>query len=196
MKAAWAISKLRSEEHLSCVTRLSQDTEGQSFLRMLLPLETSSSKEVGSKHQFLFRVQWRTLPSWTPVSSLPEKGESYSFSRVWLLSTPWIVAHQAPLSMGYSRQEYWSGLPFPSPGDLPYPGIKLGSPALQADSLLSEPPTRHEELRTPAGHRASPLPGHKRDTTPFLFSYFFKSVINIFIDLFQFFQVYEYIINL
>ena len=84
----------------------------------------------------------------------------------------------------------------PPPGDLPNPGIKPRSPALQADSLLSEPPTRHEELRTPAGHRASPLPGHKRDTTPFLFSYFFKSVINIFIDLFRFFQVYEYIINL
>ena len=53
--------------------------------------------------------------------------------------TPWTVACQAPLSMGFSRQEYWSGLPFPSPGDFPDPGIKLGSPALQADSLLSEP---------------------------------------------------------
>ena len=46
--------------------------------------------------------------------------------------------HQAPLSMGFSRQEYWSGLPFPSPGDLPDPGIEPGSPALQADSLSSE----------------------------------------------------------
>ena len=50
------------------------------------------------------------------------------------------VAHQAPLSMEFSRQEYWSGLPFPTPGDLLDPGIKPGSPALQADSLLSEPP--------------------------------------------------------
>ena len=50
------------------------------------------------------------------------------------------VAHQAPLSMEFSRQEYWSGLPFPTPGDLPDPGIKPGSPALQADSLLFEPP--------------------------------------------------------
>ena len=49
------------------------------------------------------------------------------------------VAHQAPLSMEFSRQEYWSGLPFPTPGDLPDPGIEPGSPALQADSLLSEP---------------------------------------------------------
>ena len=50
--------------------------------------------------------------------------------------TPWTVAHQAPLSMGFSRQEYWSGLPCPSPGDLPNQGIKPGSPALQVDSLL------------------------------------------------------------
>ena len=55
-------------------------------------------------------------------------------------ATPWTVAHQPPLSMEFSRQEYWSRLPFPSPGDLPDPEIELGSPALQADSLLSEPP--------------------------------------------------------
>ena len=54
------------------------------------------------------------------------------------LATPWTVAHQAPLSMGFSRQEYWNGLPFPSPGDLPDPGIEPGSPALQADDLLTE----------------------------------------------------------
>ena len=61
-----------------------------------------------------------------------------SLSRVQLFATPWAVAHQAPLSMGFSRQEYWSGLPFPSPGDLPNPGIEPGSPALQADALFSE----------------------------------------------------------
>ena len=54
------------------------------------------------------------------------------------LPTPWTVAHQAPLSMEFSRQEYWSGLPFPSPGDLPEPGIEPGSPALQANSLPTE----------------------------------------------------------
>ena len=54
--------------------------------------------------------------------------------------TPRTVAHQAPLSMVFVRQEYGSGLPFPSPGDLPNPGIEPGSPALQADSLASEPP--------------------------------------------------------
>ena len=56
--------------------------------------------------------------------------------------TPWPVACQAPLSMALHRQEYWSGLPFPSPGDLPDPAIKPGSPVLQADSLLSDPPEK------------------------------------------------------
>ena len=63
-----------------------------------------------------------------------------SFSRVRLFATPWTVTHQAPPPMGFSRQEYWSGLPFPSPGDLPDPGIEPRSPALQADALTSEPP--------------------------------------------------------
>ena len=61
-------------------------------------------------------------------------------SRVWLFATLWTVAHQAPPSIECSRQEYWSGLPFPSPGDLPNPGIEPGSPALWADTSLSEPP--------------------------------------------------------
>ena len=62
------------------------------------------------------------------------------FSRVRLCATPEIAAHPAPPSPGLSRQEHWSGLPFPPPGDLPNPGIELGYTALQADSLLSEPP--------------------------------------------------------
>ena len=62
-----------------------------------------------------------------------------SLSSVRLFATPWTVAHQPPLSMGFSRQEDWSGLPFPSPGHLDNPGIKPGSPALQADALPSEP---------------------------------------------------------
>ena len=55
-----------------------------------------------------------------------------------ILATPWTVTCQAPLSIGFPRQEYWIGLPFPSLGDLPNPGIEPGSPSLQADSLLSE----------------------------------------------------------
>ena len=61
-----------------------------------------------------------------------------SLSRVRLFVTPWTTAHQAPQSMGFSRQEYWSGLPFPSPGDLPDPGTEPGSPALEADALTSD----------------------------------------------------------
>ena len=63
-----------------------------------------------------------------------------SFSRVQFFATLWTVAHQAPPSMGFSRQESWSGFPFPSPGDLPNPGIEPRSSALQADPLTSEPP--------------------------------------------------------
>ena len=64
------------------------------------------------------------------------------FSHVQLFVTPWTVAHQAPLSMRFSRQEYWRGLPFPSPGDLPNPGLKLMShtPAWQEGSLPLLPP--------------------------------------------------------
>ena len=57
--------------------------------------------------------------------------------------TLWTVVHKAPLSMEFSRQKYWNGEPFPSPGDRPKPGIEPRSPALQADSLLSEPPVKH-----------------------------------------------------
>ena len=60
------------------------------------------------------------------------------FSHIQLFVTPWIIVHQVPLSMGFSRQEYWSGLLFLSPGDIPKPGIEPGSLTLQADSLLSE----------------------------------------------------------
>ena len=70
------------------------------------------------------------------------------FSHVQLFVTPWTVAHQAPLSMRFSRQEYWSGLPFPPPGELPDPGIKSRSLQLQADSLLSEPAGKSQGLDT------------------------------------------------
>ena len=68
------------------------------------------------------------------------KNKVKSLSRVQLFATPWTVTYQATLTMGFSRQECWSGLPFPSPGDLPDPGIEPRSPALQADTLPSETP--------------------------------------------------------
>ena len=69
-----------------------------------------------------------------------QKVKVKSLSHVQLFGTPWTVAHQASMSMGFSRQEYWSGLPFHSPGDLPNPGIEPKSPTLQADALPTEPP--------------------------------------------------------
>ena len=63
-----------------------------------------------------------------------------ALSRVLLFLTPWAVAYQAPRSVGFFRHEYWSGLPFPFPADLPDLGVEPGSPALQADALLTELP--------------------------------------------------------
>ena len=63
-----------------------------------------------------------------------------SVSHVHLFATPWTVVHQAPLSMGFSRQEHWSGLPFPTPGDLPNSKIKPESPALAGRFFTTEPP--------------------------------------------------------
>ena len=82
---------------------------------------------------------WRVLKTrykWIQVQSL---------IRVWLFATPWTVAYQAPLSMEFSRQEYWSGLPLPSPGDLPNPGVEPWCPALQADVLPSELPGKPKD---------------------------------------------------
>ena len=90
-----------------------------------------------------FRVN---LGSESQLYYLLVKVKVTSLSHVRLFATPWTIAHQAPLSMGFSGQEYWSGLPFPSPGDLPDPGIEPGSPALQADALSSEPPGKPKSL--------------------------------------------------
>ena len=65
-----------------------------------------------------------------------------SLSHIRLFGIPWTVAYQTPPSMGFSRQKYWSGVPFSSPGYLSDPGIKLSSPTLQADTLPSEPPAK------------------------------------------------------
>ena len=78
----------------------------------------------------------KIIAFFTSYSALKVKVKS--LSRVRLIVNPWTVAYQAPLSMRFSRQGYWSGLPFPAPGDLANPGIEPGSPALQADSLLTE----------------------------------------------------------
>ena len=78
-------------------------------------------------------------------------------SLVQLFTIPWTVAHQAPLSMGFPRQEYWSGQPFPSPGALPDPGIELGSSALQVDSLPAEPAGKPWEGKAPDERKGARL---------------------------------------
>ena len=78
--------------------------------------------------------------------SLDKKVKVKLLSRVQLFAILWTVVYQASLSMGFSGQEYWSALPFPSPGDLPDPGIEPRSPALQADALPSEPLDKATEL--------------------------------------------------
>ena len=88
-----------------------------------------------------------SLMNWLPLSLQNIKTFEVKLpSRVRLFATAWTVAYQAPPSMGFSRQEYWSGLPFSSPGDLPNPGIKPGSPAFQTDALTSEPPGKPSEI--------------------------------------------------
>ena len=79
------------------------------------------------------------------LPAMQERKKVKSLSHVRLFAIPWTAAYQALLSMGFSRQECWSGLPFPSPGDLPDPGIEPRSPALQADVLPSEPPGKPQE---------------------------------------------------
>ena len=83
-------------------------------------------------------MQAGALPSESPVAS-----DSFT--------TPWTVAHQAPLLMGFPRQEYWSGLPFPSPGDLPDPGVEPASPALAGRFFTAEPPRKPSVLYILAG---------------------------------------------
>ena len=114
----------------------------------------SMSKESGfwrrGKREMFGRMEWKK-DSQDPVLDLGNKckyshtkdgsGESSEPVNQWrcchvrLFATPWSVAHQAPLSMEFSRQEYWGGLSFPSPEDLPNPGIEPRSPALQADAF-------------------------------------------------------------
>ena len=102
-------------------------------------LATSVSKPVAWQPEDAPILGWRQAQKST-------RKKVKSLSHVWLFETPWTVACQAPPSKGFSRQEYWSGLPFPSPGDLPNPGIKPRSPSLKAASLLSDPPGRPIEL--------------------------------------------------
>ena len=110
-------------------------------------LQSTGSQRVG--HDWATSLSWRqsaTNGAAIDFDSLRTYMSEWvkSLSRVRIFATPWTAAYQAPPSMGFSRQVYWSGLPFPSPGDLPNPGIEPRSPTLQADALTSEPPGKPE----------------------------------------------------
>ena len=116
----------------------------QSMLLLLLShfshVQLCATPSLGFSRQ----EHWSGLPFPFPMHKSEKwKVKVKSLSHVWLFAIPWTAAYQAPLSMEFFRQEYWSRLPFPSPGDLLDPGIKSRSPALQADSLLSESPVSH-----------------------------------------------------
>ena len=96
----------------------------QGTLKRLLQNESQTIKEMA-------------IGTYISIITLNVKVKVKSLSRVQLFATPWTIVYQASPSMGFSRQEYWSGLPFPSPGDLPDPRVEPGSPALEADALTS-----------------------------------------------------------
>ena len=100
----------------------------------------------------------RYVQIFLPVEKSADRKKVKSLSRVRLFATPWTVAYQAPQSMEFSRQEYWSGWPFPSPGDLPDPGIKPGSPALEADARGDRRIKRHVQIFLPVENSADKLP--------------------------------------
>ena len=124
-----------------------------SFLRYTLPhtlplkplcLRFSAPAKASPRCHWDFKTELTSLgcegkAQWGPRAS-PRSLSNHPIHPVSDSATRWTVAHWAAPSMGLSRQEYWSGLPFPSAGDLPDPGIEPGSPTLQADTLTSEPP--------------------------------------------------------
>ena len=114
----------------------------QLWLPVLLPhnrFEESRGKTIPREWKYSCCCSADVIPHSACLLSVVVVKVVKSLSRVRLFETPWTAAYQAPQSMEFSRQEYWSGLPFPSPGDLPNPGIEPRSPALRADALLSEP---------------------------------------------------------
>ena len=123
----------------------------------------SFSADIFYTKNLIHKLTMPSAESWSVFQVCPENpseplgvwrsSEVKSLNHVRLFATPWAVAYQAPLSMGFSRQQSWSGLPFPSPGHLPNPGIKPRSPALQTDALPSEPPGKSQgDLRKDQKH--------------------------------------------
>ena len=137
---------MKKEVHALCFKKIKDYYECThiNFLEPSVDLIPTSCLDTTNTHTHMTYIDTNTLEtitlSFVTVMIMKVKVKVKSLSRVRLFATPWTVAHQAPPSRGFSRQEYWSGLPFPSPGDLPNPGIEPRSPALEADALTSEPP--------------------------------------------------------
>ena len=107
-------------------------------------LKDDAVKVLHSIHQKIWKTQ-QWPQDWKRSLFIPVPKKVKSFSHVRLFAIPWTVVYQASLSMGFSRQEYWSRLPFPSPGDLPDPRMEPRSPALQAEASPSEPSGKPKE---------------------------------------------------
>ena len=131
---------LHHPRNSNVATRLTRQAQGKDKVQIKSPftrhLKCANMQEPG--HWSVNSLCPWLLKNFTQITKTPEWVKS--LSHVQLFVTLWTVAYQTPLSMGFFRQEYWSGLPFPSPGDLADPGIEPGSPTLQADALTSEPP--------------------------------------------------------
>ena len=139
----WLLPPILS--HSSYMTH--RDIWTEAFRRKCLPASVppwspvhSADGEVMRRNILEADLAWLPNLVHPPLSILSKEFVAvWSLSHIQLFASPWNVAHQAPLSMGFSRQKYWSGLPFPPSGDFPYPGIKPTSLALQAEST-TEPP--------------------------------------------------------
>ena len=124
----------------------------QSVLKEINPKYSLEELMLKLKLQYFGHLLWiaDSLEKTLMLGKMKAGGEvkwsevKWSRSVVSDSAIPWTVAYHAPPSLGFSRQDYWSGLPFPSPGDLPNPGIEPGSPVLQADPLPSEPPGKSQ----------------------------------------------------
>ena len=128
----WSFSISLSSEYSRLIS-FRNDWFGNRYSNLLLRVATSKARE-----HFILHGTSRVPGKWDVCQSW-KKVKVKSLGRVQLFATPWTVTYQALWSMGFSRWEYWNGLPFPSLGDLPNPGIEPWSPALQTDALPSEP---------------------------------------------------------
>ena len=114
---------------------------------VFLPGKFHGWRSLASYSTWGCRIKLTLSPLLFSCYSVDKRKKVKSLSCVRFFATPWTVAYEAPPSMKFSRQEYWSVLPFPSPGDLPKPGIKLGLPALQADTLPFEPSVQFSSVQ-------------------------------------------------